>query len=62
MIRRKFELFLLSLFASAAVHAQVPSQIVVWSGFPPGGLGDQVSRPLLQRMKARWPGTLVYDI
>jgi tripartite-type tricarboxylate transporter receptor subunit TctC len=58
--RRTFEMLLLALL-SPAVQAQAPAQTVVWSGFPPGGLGDQVSRPLLQRMKTRWPGVLVYD-
>ncbi len=38
-----------------------PSQTVVWSGFPAGGLGDQVTRPLLERLKGRWPGTLILD-
>lgn len=61
MNRRRFELLMLGLL-SASTQAQVPAKTVVWSGFPPGGLGDQVSRPLLQRMKARWAGTLVYDV
>jgi tripartite-type tricarboxylate transporter receptor subunit TctC len=39
----------------------VPSQTVIWSGFPPGGLGDQVTRPLLERLKGRWPGNLILD-
>lgn len=34
---------------------------VVWSGFPPGGLGDQVTRPLLDRLKGRWPATMILD-
>ena len=38
-----------------------PAQTIVLSGFPPGGLGDQVSRPLLDRLKGRWPGTLILD-
>ena len=33
-----------------------PAQTIIWSGFPPGGLGDQVARPLLERMKGRYPG------
>jgi tripartite-type tricarboxylate transporter receptor subunit TctC len=53
------------LFASATpwmlpVRAQ-PAQTVVWSGFPPGGLGDQVTRPLMDRLKGRWPGMLILD-
>lgn len=43
-----------------AARAQ-PAQTVVWSGFPPGGLGDQVARPLIERLKGRWPGTLLID-
>lgn len=38
-----------------------PATTVIWSGFPPGGLGDQVTRPLLDRLKGRWPGTLLLD-
>ena len=34
---------------------------VLWSGFPPGGLGDQVTRPLIDRLRGRWPGTLILD-
>lgn len=33
----------------------------VWSGFPAGGLGDQVTRPLLERLKGRHPSTLLLD-
>ena len=38
-----------------------PATTVIWSGFPPGGLGDQVTRPLLERLKGRYPGTLILD-
>jgi tripartite-type tricarboxylate transporter receptor subunit TctC len=49
-------------FALAAPFAiGQPAQTVVWSGFPPGGLGDQVTRPLLERLKGRWPGTVLLD-
>jgi len=41
--------------------AAQPAQTVVWSGFPPGGLGDQVTRPLLERLKGRYPATLILD-
>ncbi len=44
-----------------AQAAPPPALTVLWSGFPPGGLGDQVTRPLLDRLKGRYPGTLVYD-
>ena len=38
-----------------------PAMTVIWSGFPPGGLGDQVTRPLIDRLRGKWPGTLVLD-
>lgn len=38
-----------------------PAQTIVWSGFPPGGLGDQVTRPLLDKLRGRWPRTLILD-
>jgi tripartite-type tricarboxylate transporter receptor subunit TctC len=41
--------------------AAMPAQTVVWSGFPPGGLGDQITRPLLERLKGRWPGAMLLD-
>lgn len=46
------------LMATAAAQ---PAQTVIWSGFPAGGLGDQVARPLIDRMKGRYPGTLIVD-
>jgi tripartite-type tricarboxylate transporter receptor subunit TctC len=60
--RRCFNLSLLgsALGLAAPAFAQ-PAQTVIWSGFPPGGLGDQVTRPLLDRLKGRWPGTLILD-
>jgi tripartite-type tricarboxylate transporter receptor subunit TctC len=41
-------------------HAQ-PATTTLWSGFPPGGLGDQVTRPLIDRLKGAYPSTFVYD-
>lgn len=38
-----------------------PAQTIVWSGFPPGGLGDQVTRPLLDRLKGRYASTVILD-
>jgi tripartite-type tricarboxylate transporter receptor subunit TctC len=61
--RRRFNLSLLGSALRrwpAPAFAQ-PAQTVIWSGFPPGGLGDQVTRPLLDRLKGRWPGTLILD-
>ncbi len=50
----------LSLALPSLLRAQ-PATTVIWSGFPPGGLGDQVTRPLLERLKGKWPGTLILD-
>jgi tripartite-type tricarboxylate transporter receptor subunit TctC len=44
----------------AGASAQ-PATTVIWSGFPSGGLGDQVTRPLLDRLKGRYPGMLMLD-
>lgn len=61
--RRTFSQSLfLSLAAGVARSAMAqPNQTVIWSGFPPGGLGDQVTRPLLERLKGRYPGTMILD-
>lgn len=54
------------LSAGLALLGQSPAQAqsgtaVIWSGFPSGGLGDQVTRPLLERLKGRYPANLVLD-
>ncbi len=60
--RPLFELSLsLGLLGLAGAALAQPAQTVIWSGFPPGGLGDLVARPLLERMKGPYPSTLVYD-
>ena len=46
---------------SAPGAAQPAGTTVIWSGFPPGGLGDQVTRPLIDRLRGKWPSTLVLD-
>jgi tripartite-type tricarboxylate transporter receptor subunit TctC len=38
-----------------------PTQTVIRAGLPSGGLGDQVARPLIERLKGRFPGTLLID-
>jgi tripartite-type tricarboxylate transporter receptor subunit TctC len=50
----------LALVLPLGLHAQ-PAQTVVWSGFPAGGLGDQVARPLIERLKGRMPGIFIID-
>ncbi len=52
---------LLPALGLADVARAQAAQTIIWSGFPPGGLGDQVTRPLLDRLRGRWPGTLILD-
>ena len=33
---------------------------VLWSGFPPGGVGDQVTRPLLDRLKGEFDLSYIF--
>ena len=62
LCRRALTLSLLLGAAAAAPWAWAqPAQTVIWSGFPAGGLGDQVTRPLLERLKTRHPGTMILD-
>ncbi len=41
--------------------AQPANTTFIWSGFPAGGLGDQVTRPLLEQLRGKLPQNLVYD-
>ena len=41
--------------------AQPAGSAYVWSGFPPGGLGDQVSRPLMEQLRGKLAQNLIYD-
>ncbi len=47
--------------AALPVLAQPANTTFIWSGFPAGGLGDQVTRPLLEQMRGKLPQNLVYD-
>lgn len=42
-------------------RAQTGGNAVLWSGFPSGGLGDQVSRPLIEQLRGKTAQNLVYD-
>ncbi len=46
-------------FALAA-QAQA-ANMMVWSGFPAGGLGDQVTRPLVEQLRGKFPQNVVHD-
>ncbi len=47
--------------AALPALAQPANTTFIWSGFPAGGLGDQVTRPLLEQMRGKLPQNLVYD-
>lgn len=49
------------LAAGVPALAQGSGNTFVWSGFPAGGLGDQVTRPLVEQMRGRYPQNIVYD-
>ena len=51
-------------FGAASVGLPALAQsgnLVIWSGFSAGGLGDQVSRPLIDVIRPKIPQTIVYD-
>jgi tripartite-type tricarboxylate transporter receptor subunit TctC len=50
-----------SLAAVPAAFAQQAGTMFVWSGFPPGGLGDQVGRPLIDLLRGKLAPNIVYD-
>jgi tripartite-type tricarboxylate transporter receptor subunit TctC len=62
MIRRRD-----MLFATAAtlgpglVRAQSAGNAFVVSGFPPGGMGDMVARPLTEKLRGRYAESLMLD-
>jgi len=58
--RRSLLAFALGCAAAGHAAAQ-PATTTIWSGFPAGGLGDQVTRPLIERLKGVYPSTIVYD-
>jgi tripartite-type tricarboxylate transporter receptor subunit TctC len=48
--------------AAAGLPAFAQSgNVFIWSGFPAGGLGDQVTRPLVEQLRGKFPQTMVYD-
>lgn len=49
------------LGAPTRVLAQGADTVVIWSGFPSGGLGDQVTRPLLDQIRQWSKQSFIYD-
>jgi tripartite-type tricarboxylate transporter receptor subunit TctC len=46
---------------SQLARAQSPGNAFVVSGFPPGGMGDMVARPLAEKLRGRYAESLVLD-
>ena len=61
MRRRSLILTLAALAAPAPLRAQPRPQAWLVLGFPPGGLGDIVSRPLLERLRGRYAASMLID-
>lgn len=59
-MRRRTLLSLLAALPAPAL-AQARSQAWLVLGFPPGGLGDIVSRPLLERLRGRYAQAMLFD-
>lgn len=60
--RRLFAAAAAACLALPALAQPIPATTTLWSGFPVGGLGDQITRPLIDRLKGRYPSVLVYDV
>jgi tripartite-type tricarboxylate transporter receptor subunit TctC len=64
--RRQFVAAAASAASAAALgprfaHAQSTGNAFVVSGFPPGGMGDMVARPLTEKLRGRYAESLVLD-
>ncbi|HEY8361082.1 MAG TPA: tripartite tricarboxylate transporter substrate-binding protein, partial [Ramlibacter sp.] len=47
--------------ALPAVHAQAGGNAFIISGFPAGGMGDHVARPLAERLRGKYAGSVVVE-
>jgi tripartite-type tricarboxylate transporter receptor subunit TctC len=47
--------------AGLPAFGQAAGNVFIWSGFPAGGLGDQVTRPLVEQLRGKFPQNMVYD-
>lgn len=50
-----------ALWLPRPASAQLPGNTFVVSGFPPGGMGDMVARPLTEKLRGKYAETLVLD-
>ncbi|MCX7685747.1 MAG: tripartite tricarboxylate transporter substrate-binding protein [Acetobacteraceae bacterium] len=61
MIRRRSLAALAAALAAAPAAAQPRGNVWLVLGFPPGGLGDIVSRPLTERLRGRYGTAILMD-
>ena len=52
---------LIPLGLSPASHAQLAGNAFIYSGFPAGGMGDQVSRPMAERLRGKYAANVLVE-
>ena len=52
---------LIPLGFSPASHAQIAGNAFIYSGFPAGGMGDQVSRPMAERLRGKYAANVLVE-
>lgn len=62
MVDRRHFALAVACCSLPALAQPIPPTTTLWSGFPVGGLGDQITRPLIDRLKGRYPSVLIYDV
>ena len=50
-----------ALVPASSVNAQIAGNAFIVSGFPPGGMGDLVARPLAEKMRGRYATNVLVD-
>ncbi len=51
----------IGFFSSSQVHAQLSGIATVVSGFPAGGMGDSVARPLAERLRGKYAANMLVE-
>src|SRR5215203_5568710 len=50
-----------ALVPASSVNAQIAGNAFVVSGFPPGGIGDLIARPMAEKMRGRYATNVLVD-
>ena len=50
-----------ALVPASSVNAQIAGNAFVVSGFPPGGIGDLIARPMADKMRGRYATNVLVD-